>query len=241
MKDEHGSGCGAGLLIFDDFDIIFIMPPVSAPPAFGSTGVIRSRIVEWDAVRGFGFVDHGGKRLFVHHRDFTRKDSRPQKGDSVSFTVGTDGKGRACAKFVESLERRGHLRFRHWLGLFLLLVVPTLAVLQLPWSPWISLVYVGLVSLLNFGDYRKDKLLARKGQRRVPESSLHFIGLIGGWPGGYLARHQYRHKTVKASFRRTFRAIVLLHEAVALDFLLDWPMGRRLMALFADLVSHLPA
>ena len=241
VKDEHESGCGAGLLIFDDFDIISIMPSISTPPASGSAGVIRSRIVDWDASRGFGFVDHGGKRLFVHHRDFARKDHRPQKGDSVAFTVGTDGKGRACAKLVESLERRGQLRFRHLVVLFVLLIVPTLAVFWLPWSPWISLAYVGIVSLLNFRDYRHDKLLARQGRRRVPESSLHFLGLIGGWPGGYLAQRQYRHKTAKTSFQRTFWATVLLHEAVGLDFLLGWPMGRRLIAMLADLVSYLPA
>lgn len=217
------------------------MPSLSTPPTIGSAGVIRSRIVEWDPSRGFGFVDHGGKRLFLHHRDFVRRDQRPRQGDGVSFVVGTDGKGRACAKFVESLERRGQLRFRHWVVLFVLLIVPTLAVLPLPWSPWITLGYLVVVSGLSYRTYRDDKNRAQLGLQRRSESSLHFLGLIGGWPGGYLARHQYRHKTVKASFQRTFRAIVLLHEAVALDFLLDWPMGRRLMALFADLVSHLPA
>ena len=203
--------------------------------------MIRSRIVDWDASRGFGFVDHGGKRLFVHHRDFARKDHRPRQGDEVSFMVGTDGKGRACAKSVESLERRGALRARHWLGLFFLLILPTLAVLRLPWSPWSSLAFFVIVSLLNFQDYRHDKLRARQGQQRVPESILHFLGLIGGWPGGYLAQRQYRHKTVKATFQLTFWAVVLLHEGVALDFLLGWPIGRRLVAMFADLVFYLPA
>lgn len=103
------------------------MPFVSTPPASGSAGVIRSSIVEWDALRGFGFVDKGGKRLFLHYRDLVRKDRRPQKGDGVSFVVGTDGKGRVCAKVVETLERRGHLRVRHWVVLLVLLVLPVLA------------------------------------------------------------------------------------------------------------------
>lgn len=217
------------------------MPSISAPPTSGSAGVICSRIVDWDASRGFGFVQHGTKRLFLHRRDFVRRDTFPQAGDAVSFVLGTDGQGRACAKSVESLERRAGCRARHWLGLLLLLILPTLAVLHLPWSPWFSLAYVTLVSLMTFLDYRHDKQRARRGGRRVPESTLHFLGLIGGWPGAFLAQRQYRHKTVKASFQRTFRAIVLLHHAVALDFLLGWPAGRRLVTLLSDLISQVPA
>ena len=232
--------CSASL-ISDDFDIISIMKLVSSTPTSNSTGVIRSRIVEWDSSRGFGFVDHGGKRLFLHHRDFVRKARRQQKGDGVSFVVGTDGKGRACAKFVESLERRGYLRFRHWVFLFVLLIVPTLAVLPLPWSPWISLAYFLVVSGLSYRAYCDDKNRAQHGLQRRSESSLHFVDFIGGWPGGFLAQRQFRHKTAKVSFLRRFWGTILLHEAVALDFLLGWPGLRRFLELTAELISRLPA
>jgi len=217
------------------------MPSLSTPPTIGSAGVIRSRIVEWDPSRGFGFVDHGGKRLFLHHRDFVRRDQRPRQGDGVSFLVGTDGKGRACAKFVESLERRGQLRLRHWVVLFVLLIVPMLAVSAVPWSPWYSLGYLVMVSGLSFRAYRDDKNRAQLGLLRRSESSLHFVDFIGGWPGGYLAQRQYRHKTAKGSFLRVFWGTILLHEAVALDFLLGWPGLRRLLELFTELISRLPS
>lgn len=217
------------------------MPSLSTPPTTGSAGVIRSRIVEWDASRGFGFVDHGGKRLFLHHRDFVRRDHRPRPGDGVSFVVGTDGQGRACAKSVESLERRGHLRLRHGVVLFVLLIGPALAVLSLPWSPWMSLGYLIMTSGLTFRAYRDDKNRAQQGWQRRSESSLHFLDLIGGWPGGYLAQRQYRHKTAKASFQRVFRGTLLLHEAVALDFLLGWPVLCRFLELITELISRLPA
>ncbi len=217
------------------------MSTLSSTDALGKAAVIKSRIVEWDASRGFGFVDHGGKRLFLHHRDFVRKDHRPLQGDGVSFVVGTDGKGRACAKCVESLERRGHLRFRHWVVLLVLLIVPTLAVLPLPWSPWIALGYLVVVSGLSYRAYRDDKSRAQHGLQRRSESSLHFVDFIGGWPGGYLAQRQYRHKTSKASFRRVFWGAILLHEAVALDFLLGWPGLRRFLELITELISRLPA
>lgn len=217
------------------------MRSVLRPPTTESDGVIRSRIVEWDDARGFGFVEHGGKRLFVHHRDFVRRDCRPRQGDGVSFVVGTDGKGRACATSVESLERRGRLRFRDWVLLVFLLTTPTLALLSLSWSPWISLGYLFAVSALSYRAYRDDKNRAQHGWRRRSESSLHFCDFIGGWPGGFLAQRQFRHKTAKASFRRVFRGTVLLHEAVALDFLLGWPGLRRLLEWITELIQRLPS
>jgi len=217
------------------------MPSLSPLPTSGSAGVIRSRIVEWDASRGFVFVDHGGKRLFLHHRDFVRRDLRPRPGDGVSFVVGSDGQGRACAKSVESLKHRGQLRGRHGFVLFVLLIVPALAVWSLPWSPWVSLGYLVVVSGISYRAYRDDKNRAQLGGQRRSESSLHFLDLIGGWPGGFLAQRQFRHKTAKASFQRVFRGTLLLHEAIALDYLLGWPGLRHFLELVSELISRLPA
>lgn len=216
------------------------MRSVSPSLTTGSAGAIRSRIVEWDASRGFGYVDHGGKRLFLHHRDFVRRDQRPRRGDGVSFVVGTDGQGRACATFVETLERRGQLRFRDWIVFVVLVTVPVLAVLSLPWSTYYSLTYLVVVSGLSYRAYRDDKKRAQHGLQRRTESSLHFVDFMGGWPGGYLAQRQFRHKTAKASFRRVFWGTILLHEAVALDFLLGWPGLRRFLELITELILRLP-
>lgn len=216
------------------------MPSLPLPVSPGPARVIRSRIIEWDATRGFGFVDHEGKRLFLHHREFVRKHHRPRQGDDVSFIVGTDGQGRPCAKAVESLDRRGHLRWRHGFILFGLLIVPVLAICSLPWSPWIGPGYVLLVSGLAFRAYRDDKKRAQDGQQRRSEFSLHFLDLIGGWPGSYLAQRQYRHKTVKASFQNVFRGTILLHEAVALDCIVGWPVLLQFLDLLSELVSRIP-
>jgi len=163
-----------------EFTVISIMPSASVLPAAGSTEVIRSRIVEWDSRRGFGYVQQGHRRLFLHRREFVREDHRPRQGDLVSFVVGMDGQGRACAKGVTPLKRRGNLRFRHWVGLAVLLIVPALAVSQLPWSPWISLACLVVVSGLCYRAYRDDKDRAQQGLWRTPESSLHVLSFIGG-------------------------------------------------------------
>lgn len=77
---------------------------------------------------------------------------------------------------------------------------------------WIALVY-GISSLITFALYGFDKRRAIGGGSRVPERTLHLGELLGGWPGAFLAQRVFRHKTQKASFRRVFWLIVLLHAA----------------------------
>src|SRR3546814_16638625 len=67
----------------------------------------------------------------------------------------------------------------------------------------VAIAYVGL-SFLSYLMYWLDKEAAQGGARRIPESTLHLVDLLGGWPGALIAQQQFRHKTVKASFRFAF-------------------------------------
>lgn len=102
---------------------------------------------------------------------------------------------------------------------------------QLPLAlPWLY----GLVSLVTVLVYVRDKHAARHGGWRTPESSLHLLALLGGWPGALWAQQLLRHKTSKAPFRRLFVVTVLLNVA-ALGWLL-LPPGRRWLAAVAALL-----
>ena len=70
---------------------------------------------------------------------------------------------------------------------------------------------VAVMSAACFVAYGVDKRRAAAGGRRVPERTLHLLGLLGGWPGAILARRRYRHKTRKVPFRVAFWAVVVLH------------------------------
>jgi len=76
--------------------------------------------------------------------------------------------------------------------------------------------------VLTFFMYRSDKQSAIAGEWRVPEAMLHFFELVGGWPGAFLAQRIVRHKISKTSYQLLFWAIVLIHQFVALDFVLGW-------------------
>ncbi|RMT78615.1 DUF1294 domain-containing protein [Pseudomonas viridiflava] len=88
----------------------------------------------------------------------------------------------------------------------------------------IPAIVLGVMSLLAFVLYRHDKLQAGQGGQRTPENVLHAVELLGGWPGALLAQQVFRHKTRKVSFQIVFWLIVLVHQALWIDWLF---MGRR--------------
>lgn len=56
-----------------------------------------------------------------------------------------------------------------------------------------------------------DKRRAVKEQPRISERTLHVLAAAGGWPGAYLARRLFRHKTLKAAFRAVSWVIIAVH------------------------------
>jgi uncharacterized membrane protein YsdA (DUF1294 family) len=65
------------------------------------------------------------------------------------------------------------------------------------------------VNLATLALYGYDKAIAGGTRTRVPEKVLHLLALAGGSPGALIAQTLFRHKTVKASFQRTYWLIVL--------------------------------
>ena len=59
--------------------------------------------------------------------------------------------------------------------------------------------------------YGLDKAAARKQRWRIRQSTLHLLGLVGGWPGALLAQWLWRHKTRKATFQALFWATAIIN------------------------------
>jgi uncharacterized membrane protein YsdA (DUF1294 family) len=70
--------------------------------------------------------------------------------------------------------------------------------------------YAGL-SVVTYFVYWADKAAAERRARRVPEVTLHLLGLAGGWPGGLIAQVSLRHKTRKSSFLAVFWVTVVMN------------------------------
>lgn len=86
------------------------------------------------------------------------------------------------------------------------------------------------VSSLTFILYAYDKFKAKRGAWRTPESTLHLLSLIGGWPGAAIAQQSLRHKSQKKEFRFIFWLTVIVNFG-ALFWLLS-SSGAQLMSMF---------
>ena len=180
------------------------MPPTDHP--------VRQQgiLTDWKDARGFGFITPiaGGSRVFAHVSDFPQ-GTRPVAGCEVTYIEGRDEHGRPRASQV---RYRGSVPGgrRVARGMPVAVVVATLFFALLVGLLMAHSVHVmvlavyALLSAVAFLIYGLDKSAAEQGARRVPESTLHSIALLGGWPGALVARHVFRHKTRKQPFRTIF-------------------------------------
>ena len=75
-----------------------------------------------------------------------------------------------------------------------------------------GIVFLYIVaSVAAFVAYGVDKSAAQRGRWRTPESTLHVLSLIGGWPGALVAQRVFRHKSRKQSFRAAFYFTAVLN------------------------------
>ncbi|MDP9891417.1 uncharacterized membrane protein YsdA (DUF1294 family)/cold shock CspA family protein [Variovorax boronicumulans] len=215
----------------------------------------QGRLVRWEADRGFGFIrsPEVSADVFVHLRDFSDRQAKPQVGMELSFEeIHVGGKGpRAVAVQAVSarasrpvpkhtpinshrrpVSRRSNPRRSStseppasWGLLFLLAYGALLSAAV--WSGRLPLLVLGVVpglSLLAFLAYAFDKSAAQTGRWRTKESTLHLLALAGGWPGAWAAQRLLRHKSSKQSFLLVYRATVVLHCAAVLAWVF-WLRG----------------
>jgi uncharacterized membrane protein YsdA (DUF1294 family) len=190
---------------------------------------LTAPVVEWNYDRGFGFLQHGSQRIFLHIRDLAHRRRVPRVGDIMRFKLGLDAQGRTCA--VEAIRHTDGPRFP--LGalilLPLLLAFPFLALKRFAPDPKLLYGYFAGISTLTWLAYHLDKDRAKTGGWRIPEAHLHLLELLGGWPAAFLAQRCLRHKISKRSYQTVFCLILLLHQYAALDFLLHGKMTRTIV------------
>jgi len=180
----------------------------------------QGTLTVWKDDRGFGFIapDGGGEPVFVHATAFRDRDRRPVGGERVSYRLTTDARGRPKAEQVTLMAERGiaslvpRRRTVPLLLTLLFLAVVAGAVLagRLPFP--VLLLYL-LASAITFLVYALDKSAARRDRWRTRESTLHLLGLVGGWPGALAAQRLLRHKSAKASFQVAFWGTVVANVA----------------------------
>ena len=178
----------------------------------------KGRITGWKDERGFGFISPatGSSQTFVHISSFVNRNRRPSENDLVTYTLAADPKGRARAVQVEFVgepvrrapDNRSVVFAIVVAAAFLALLGTTVVVGVFP--AHLFALYAS-ASVVAFVMYWYDKSAARTSRWRTAESTLHTIGLLGGWPGSLVAMQVFRHKSSKSSFRTAFWATVVIN------------------------------
>ncbi len=176
----------------------------------------QGKLIEWNDDKAFGFVmpNAGGRKIFLHLNEFLNQRSarRPRVGDLLTFEVGLDEQKRSCAKnvsFVVAPDARRQTegrevasKWNQWVALVWIAAV--LLQLMHPIFPWKFVALWSVLNVVTYVMYVSDKSAAARGKWRTPESQLHLLSLLGGWPAAAIAQQRLRHKTSKAEFRIVF-------------------------------------
>ena len=212
----------------------------------------EAKIVEWNDDKGYGFLQVGRGRVFLHRREFAERHKRPAVGDLIRFTVGLDKQGRTCAKQAVHVNDGGRITLAAMAILAGLLVLPGIAICRgaVDWR-W-ACGYAAVISLVSYCRYATDKRRARENRqreldvagddyyraRRVSEAGLHLTEVLGGWPGAFVAQRRLRHKVSKRSYQAVFWIIVVAWQFAAFESLQQWKYSRAAWEHVRQLTSR---
>ena len=77
------------------------------------------------------------------------------------------------------------------------------------------LYYLIAINVITFLTYGIDKLKAKKGKWRIPETTLLLLAIIGGSIGAWLGIKVWHHKTLHKKFKYGIPLIVIAQIAIA--------------------------
>lgn len=193
---------------------------------------------KWNDDKGFGFIisQDFGKVFF--HISKMHSNRRPIIGDSVFFLLEYDEQRRPVAGHVRHAELTlDTLNGEHsksskdqtkatikigvfdWLFFIGLMLLPIFGAFEFYRNGiiWVVPTYF-IFSVITVWFYKRDKNNALKGDRRIPENTLHLLEFFGGWFGAYWAQKVFRHKTKKLSYQLIYWLVILFHQV----FWFDW-------------------
>lgn len=183
----------------------------------------KGKLKNWKDDKGFGFIEPclGGDEIFVHIKSFQNRSRRPEVGELVTYEILSNGGNKlqatsvtySCEK-LHSATKKAHSNSQE---LFISVIASLAFLFLIIWLGVLECIprvlvwlYLG-TSVLAFFMYWQDKSAARNGRWRTKESSLLFWGLLGGWPGAFVAQRMFRHKSAKVEFQISFWGTVLVN------------------------------
>lgn len=172
----------------------------------------QGKLTNWNDDKGFGFVEPngGGTRAFVHIKSFKKNSRRPIEGDLIVYEQIKDTKGKYKAVNIslaqdKKKQKRTSAETKDYASIIVILFTLSLPVLIfLNYMPIEVLYLYCAASVVAFVAYALDKSAAKNDKWRTPESHLHLLSIVGGWPGAFYAQKKLRHKSSKKEFKQVY-------------------------------------
>lgn len=181
----------------------------------------RGVVVSFDLRKGFGFIRSPEYRedIFVHVESV---DGRvPLKsGQRVEFVAQPTDRGLRATRVVPGSV--GLSPAMSAAGFLIAVLVAVTGALHKVGLGWLG-AYLGAIGVATWAAFAWDKHQAGLEARRVRESVLLGLSLLGGSPAAAVTMFMLRHKTSKPSFKLKF-ALILAAQALAIG---GWLLWRR--------------
>jgi uncharacterized membrane protein YsdA (DUF1294 family)/cold shock CspA family protein len=201
----------------------------------------QGRLTNWNDEKGYGFVtpNGGGDKAFVHIKAFLTVRRRPVDGDIITYEVTRDTKNRLQAKGIRHAgdpkpapqQESSQIPGAIVVAIFFCLLVASVVLGEVPVH---AIFLYSIASGITFIIYAIDKSAAMNNHWRTRESTLHLLGMIGGWPGALIAQRMFRHKSKKREFQIIFRITIIINCAI-----LAWLATRTGASIISQFSSKL--
>ncbi|MGY3571858.1 DUF1294 domain-containing protein [Vibrio sp. SCSIO 43135] len=169
---------------------------------------IVGKVAEWNDLKGYGFitVENQATRIFFHITDVSGRAQRPRINERVQFSLAKDSSGGLRAVKVER-----PIVFNFSMAIVIWFSTIMVSSVWLFDYPVIILLYYLMASAVTYSLYGYDKTAEATGGWRVPETLLHVISVMGGWPGAILAQSILQHKSRVPVFMFIFWLTLLIN------------------------------
>ncbi len=176
----------------------------------------RGVVVTFDLGKGFGFIRSSSypEDVFVHRTDVDGRVAL-KSGQRVEFVAEPTERGLRATRVVPG--KPGLSPTMSAGALLIAALVASTEGLRRLGLQWFG-AWLGAIGLVTWAAYAWDKRRAGLGERRVRESVLLGLALIGGSPAAAVAMVVLRHKTRKPGFLARFAGVVVVQVAVAVAY-----------------------